>query len=283
MVFTELPMFRFLGACRDRHVWFTSCDDCMSRNGQRVLVALLKIRERADKICLAWFMEGSSFNLVRSFLAVTRSNQLDWTGLAAQDTWFTYPWEISEELDFSAGCMMPYCKRSVHGDASLTGRALLARAVRLVLERLFPSEKDRARIIGSDGTHTPGFGTFGRNSCGVVPARYLENDNADDWDFANVPIYSHVNVRASICQNINVLNEFWRSDYVAVPRNVNRVFSRTLQNLKTVAEPSSVDAARMERCSWCTLLWYLQQLCSQVGVLWRAMVLERTGDSLEHY
>lgn len=49
-----------------------------------------KVHERVDEIWLSWFLEGSSFEPVRSVVPVVRSAEIDWTGPSSLDTWFTY-------------------------------------------------------------------------------------------------------------------------------------------------------------------------------------------------
>lgn len=80
-------MFRFFGAFRDRIVGFTCHDHRMGRNGQGSLVPLAaKVRKRVDEIGLSCFLEGSSFDPVRSTVALTRSAEVNSASPSSLDT-----------------------------------------------------------------------------------------------------------------------------------------------------------------------------------------------------
>lgn len=84
---TVLFFFRFLGACRNSHVELTFVDDCMCKDEHGVRVSFAaKIRMFVDEIGLAWFFQGSLFDIVCLFMKVKRWIEVDWSDLAPLDT-----------------------------------------------------------------------------------------------------------------------------------------------------------------------------------------------------
>lgn len=73
-----------------------------------------------------------------------------------------------------------------------------ALAVRFVFDRLFLVEYPCAMMLCPDGTYDLAYGAHGGNSRGEVPTPYAGADDADNLDFAFVPIDSYVDVCANL-------------------------------------------------------------------------------------
>lgn len=101
----------------------------MFQNGQGDLVPFVPRRvERINDIGLSLLLEGSSFHLFRSVVAVTISADVDWTGFGFLDTWLPYCWEAGEVFDVPEGHKIVSRKGPLDGDVTLVYRALPARS-----------------------------------------------------------------------------------------------------------------------------------------------------------
>lgn len=84
---TFLAVFQFFGACDDGTPGFMCHYNCTCRNRQGVLLPLpSKFRKHCDETGLSCFLKGSCFDPARSYLAVNRSGEFDWTGFGSLHT-----------------------------------------------------------------------------------------------------------------------------------------------------------------------------------------------------
>lgn len=93
--------------------------------------------------------------------------------------------------------------RPFDSEDPLIGRVLPARAVSIVIYQLFSMEDVRARILGSDGTHC--LVCAGSSSCDHDLTPYSGGDDADEWNFADSSVYSHVDVRVSLRHDLDAI------------------------------------------------------------------------------
>lgn len=90
--FIDLTVSWFLGTCGNDSIGFTCHDDRIYGNRQCILGPLsTKDCERVNGIGFSKLLEGSSFDSARSVLAMERSLEMDWMGLAPLDVCFPYP------------------------------------------------------------------------------------------------------------------------------------------------------------------------------------------------
>lgn len=130
IVFNVLTGFQFVGACCDNTVWFTCYEDRLWRNEQSALAPLVLMRrECVGENGLNWFLEASSFDPIRSVVAVLGYAEVDWTALGSRDTLFPYHCETAEVFDLPEGHKTVLPKWTLHGDVSLSCRAPPARAL----------------------------------------------------------------------------------------------------------------------------------------------------------
>lgn len=147
-----LTAFGFLGTRSNSTLWLTWHNNRLCHNGQGVLVPLApKARECIDEVGLSWILEGSSFDPVRLLVPVTRSAEVDWTGLASLDTWLPSHWKTIEVFDFPEGHTTVYCRRPFYGDVSIACRNLSAHATCFAVHRLLSMNEAHAKIFNSDG------------------------------------------------------------------------------------------------------------------------------------
>lgn len=78
---------------------------------------------------------------------VARSAEVDYTGLAALDAWFSNRRETGEEFDLAECRTTLSGKRTFDGHVNLTRRKLPTYAVRLAIDRLLVTDEARARIF----------------------------------------------------------------------------------------------------------------------------------------
>lgn len=112
----------------------------------------------------------------------------------------------------------------------------------------FSMDEARARILGSDGTlcFISGAVDSDLHDDEIVP--YPDDNQGDDWDFADVPVDSHVNVCANHSRYVDAIREVCCSANVAVLADASEVFSLALQNLDAIMKrPSAVASMTVAR------------------------------------
>lgn len=109
----------------------------MYRKGLGVLVTLFpKIGEGVYEVGLSWFLKGSYFDPVRSFVAVARCAQVHWTGISSLNMRFPYCYETEEVFDLQESHTTVWRKRPLDGDFPVACSSLPARAARFAIEQL---------------------------------------------------------------------------------------------------------------------------------------------------
>lgn len=73
---------------------------------------------------------------------------------------------------------------------------------------------------------------------------HSDNDNDDDWDFADGPVDFHIDALASPPQGFDAIRELRRLAGVAVPEEGSDIFIFALQNLNAIMERDSAVAAK---------------------------------------
>lgn len=123
----------------------------MCGNGQDVLMPLPpKACERVGKIGLSWFLEGSRIDSVRSFVAVARSSQIDWTGLSLLDKLFTYLWETLKAVDSPEVHSNVLCKCPPDASVSFGRIELPAHTVGIGMDQLLSMDEELVRSFGPE-------------------------------------------------------------------------------------------------------------------------------------
>lgn len=179
---TVLAVLPFLGSGRDSTVAFIRHDDCLCGNAQRFLRLFApNVRESINELGLSWVLAWSSFELVLG------------------DTLVSYGWEIGEVLHLPESHRTLSCDRPLDGDVPVACRALPANADGFAVARLLLSTHEAlARFFGSHGARCSAFGAMSSVSRKDELTFYSDDIDSDDWEFADVPADSHVDVRASL-------------------------------------------------------------------------------------
>lgn len=89
-------------------------------------------------------------------------------------------------------------------------------------------EDTPVRILQSGGIPGSGSGVVGCDLYEDELASYTEDNDAHDWDFANVPIDSHVDVRASLRWDFDAICELSCSANATVLKDANGVLRLAL-------------------------------------------------------
>lgn len=120
---------------------------------------------------------------------------------------------------------------------------LPARAVCFVVDRLLWMADARARIIGSDGTLGAASGAVDGDAGVDALAPYSDDDVR--WDFVDVLVNAHIEVRAILRQDFDSFRELCHSANVLVSEDSNETFSLALHNLNAVPNYDSAMSIRV--------------------------------------
>lgn len=104
----------------------------------------------------------------------------------------------------------------------------------------------RARIIGADVALDSASHSIGGDSHDDELKLYPDDDDGDDWDFDDVPVDSHVDVRASVCRDFDSNPEICRSASLAVLEDASGVFILVLQNINGTTGRHSVMVVKAD-------------------------------------
>lgn len=95
-------------------------------------------------------MEWSSFDLIRSVVALARSAEVDWTGLSLLDTWFPYVWDPCEVFDLCQGHTSVSGRHPLDNNVILSFKPLTARSVCFGVGQMLSMDEARARVLGPE-------------------------------------------------------------------------------------------------------------------------------------
>lgn len=87
-------------------------------------------------------------------------------------------------------------------------------------------------------------GAVDAESCNCELAQHPDDDDGNNWNFADVPVSCHVDVGASLCQDFESISGMCCSANVAVPGDAGRVSSLFLPKLDAIMEWKSATAAK---------------------------------------
>lgn len=118
--------------------------------------------------------------------------------------------------------------RPLDGDVPFVCRALLAGSVRFPVDQLLSKDGARTRVLSPNCTHVSVSDAMGCDMLDNELTPYPENDNSDDWDFANVPVDPHIDICASLRRHYDGVQELGRSTNAALSENADSVFSLRL-------------------------------------------------------
>lgn len=124
---------------------------------------------------------------------------------------------------------MLYVYLPLDDNGHLTYRALLARAVVFAAGWLLSVIEVHKRISGSGCGPGSAFGSVSGDLQEDELVPHLgDNDDGNDWEFADVLVDSHFDVRASRCPNLNAVSKLCPSTKVVVLEDatVSIFFSR---------------------------------------------------------
>lgn len=87
----------------------------------------------------------------------------------------------------------------------------------MAVDQLLSKDEARARIFGPDADLGSASGAISDDPHENEHMPYPDEDDGDDWDFADGPVDPHVEVRASHRQDFDAIHELCQSATVAVP------------------------------------------------------------------
>lgn len=131
-------------------------------------------------------------------------------GLCSLDTWVPYCWETGEVFDLPEFHMTVFSMCPVDGNVPLTRRALSVQALRFVVDRLLSLHEAQVRISGSDGASGSCAGAGGDDSRDEELAPKPDDDDGDDWYFADVPVDSRADGCAGLRRDFDDICELCR-------------------------------------------------------------------------
>lgn len=196
---------------------------------QGVMVPLMaKVCQSVDEIGLAWFLQGSSFEPVCLFISDTRPNDVGWWAFLRWIFRFHTGGRPAKYLTCVKVVPPPWCNPWIDGDAPLGSRAVPASAVCFIVDKLFSMEDACVSVRGSVGAPHSAPGVHSDNLRGDTAISCDEDDDEDDWDFADVPVHSLVDDPAGTRQQFDAICELCCSGNVAVLENVKEVMKCSL-------------------------------------------------------
>lgn len=124
----------------------------------------------------------------------------------------------------------------------MPGRRLTAPGVAFCVDRLMTVSEARALLCSKRGgvKRTEVYST-------IAAVGYLEETDMeyeDDWDFADIPVKSRTDVRASLCLDFGAIGlRYWEAG-LAVPEEGNDVLGLSLQGVSVIAERGNMMAEK---------------------------------------
>lgn len=241
---TVSNFFIFFGACCNDAFEFPCHDDCMCRKGQGVLVPLArKVCKPVDEIGLYWVLEGSSFNHVCLVVAFAPFVEMDWKGQGLPGYMDSVPLETCDLFGLPDVFTTVSRKHPIDCDVRLFIRlyrpALFVFCLLAAIDGLHSGE-EFAVLMVLNGSAS---GVMGGHLHDVELIPFPEDGDGDGWEFAVVPVDSHVNFRASPRPDFESVRDIWGSSIVSIPENVSSPFVLTLQNVNGDTEQESEVAS----------------------------------------
>lgn len=97
-------------------------------------------------------------------------------------------WETGEVIDFLQGRKTVSLRCALEGDVTLAHREFTARVVSFAVDQLCSKDEARARIFAPNVAPGLAFDATGGDARDDEPMRCRDDDDGDDWDFADVPV-----------------------------------------------------------------------------------------------
>lgn len=104
----------------------------------------------------------------------------------------------------------------------------------------------RKRILGPDVAQGSASNAMGGDSQNDELTLYPDDDDGDDYEFADLAADSHAEVHASLCRDFDAICEVCSSASIAKAEGASVVFSLALQNLNAGTYRYSAVADKAE-------------------------------------
>lgn len=169
---------------------------------------------------------------------------MDCTGLFPLDIRLLCSFEHCEVFNLAESCTTPSLKPPHEEHLPLTSGSLSAYTDCFAFERIHSMDDASTKIFGSAGTKAFLSGGVSRGSWKNRVPPYSDDNDENDWDFAEVPVNPHVHVRANLCRGLDAIAKLTRLANVETFEDSSSVFRLALHNLNTFAECNSAVAAR---------------------------------------